>query len=183
MATVEDREGKIRGACLEIGHIINDWRTQAVGGMDTALLLWEVCCIPSLLHGAGTWTDISVATENRLNKIQNWYFRLVYQIGPGASLPSLLWDTITLDMKFRVYIEKIMLILSIRNLEEDTIANMVYREQRENNWPGLAAETAKICKELCIQDCNITGMNKNDFKQILLEACHKKKQGEASALS
>ena len=40
-ATVQDREGKIRGACLEIGQIINDWRSQAVGGMDTALLLWE----------------------------------------------------------------------------------------------------------------------------------------------
>ena len=111
-----------------------------------------------------------------MNKIKNWYFRLVFQIGPGASLPSLLWDTITLDMIFRVDIKKIMLILSIRNLEEDTIANMVYREQRENNWPGLAAETAKICKELCIQDCNITSLNKNDFKQILLEACHKKEK-------
>ena len=154
-----------------------------MGGMDTALLLWEVCCIPSLLHRAGTWTDMSVATENRLNKIQNCYFRLVFHIGPGASLPSLLWDTITLDMIFRVDIEKIMLILSIRNLEEDSIAKMVYREQRENNWPGLAAETAKICKELCIQDCNITSMNKNTFQQILLEACHKKKQGEASTFS
>ena len=65
-----------------------------MGGMDTALLLWEVCCIPSLLHGAGTWTDISAATE-KLDKIQSWYFRLVYQIGPGAPSASLLWDTIT----------------------------------------------------------------------------------------
>ena len=74
LATVEDREGKIRGACLEIVQIINDWRSEAVGGMDTAILLWEVCCIPSLLHGAGTWTDISAATEKKLNAIQNWYF-------------------------------------------------------------------------------------------------------------
>ena len=40
-ATVESREGKIRGACLEISQIINDWRSRAVGGMETALMLWD----------------------------------------------------------------------------------------------------------------------------------------------
>ena len=57
--TVEDKEGKIRGACLEIGIIIDDWRARDLGGMETALMLWETCCVPSLLHGAGTlgWTN------------------------------------------------------------------------------------------------------------------------------
>ena len=173
-ATIEDREGKIRGACLEIGQIVNDWRSQAVGGMDTALLLWETCCIPSLLHGAGTWTDITAAAEKKLNTIQRWYFRLIYQIGPGAPLSSLLWDSITLDMKFRVWIEKILLILAIRNLEEDSIAHLVYREQKEKKWPGLAAETAKICMDLNIEDCNITLLSKKDYKQLVMEACHLK---------
>jgi hypothetical protein len=182
-ATIQDREGKIRGACLEISQIINDWRSQAVGGMDTALLLWEVCCIPSLLHGAGTWTDITEATEKKLNAIQNWYFRLIYQVGPGASLPSLLWDTISLDMKIRVWIEKILLILSIRNLEEDTIANLVYKEQRENNWPGLALETTKICHVLKIEDCNTTYLGKNEYKKILLEACHRKNKEDLQVLA
>ena len=96
-ATVEAREGKIRGACLEISYIVNDWRARVVGGMETALLLWELCCIPSLLHGAGTWVDISAATEKQLNKIQNWYFRLVLQVGPGASLAAMSWDFMMLD--------------------------------------------------------------------------------------
>ena len=52
--TVEAKESKIKGACLEIAVIVNDWRAQTVGGMETALMLWEVCCIPSMLHGAGT---------------------------------------------------------------------------------------------------------------------------------
>ena len=49
--TVAARTGKIKAACLEITQIVNDWRSQAVGGMTTALVLWEACCIPSLLHG------------------------------------------------------------------------------------------------------------------------------------
>ena len=73
--------------------------------MNAAILLWEVCCIPSLLHGAGTWTDITAATEKKLNGIQNWYYRLVYQVGPGAPLGILLWDTITLNMKIQVWIQ------------------------------------------------------------------------------
>ena len=64
--TVEAREGKIKGACMEIASIVNDWRATVAGGMETALLLWEACCIPSLLHGAGTWVDMSRETERRL---------------------------------------------------------------------------------------------------------------------
>ena len=64
--TVASREGKICGACLEIAQVVNDWRSRAVGGLETALFLWESVCIPSLLHGAGTWTEISTETENKL---------------------------------------------------------------------------------------------------------------------
>ena len=38
--TVEDKQGKIKGACLEIGIVINDWRARNIGGMETALMLW-----------------------------------------------------------------------------------------------------------------------------------------------
>ena len=51
LQTIISREGKIRGACLEIAVIINDWRAERLGGMETALMLWERCCIPSMLHG------------------------------------------------------------------------------------------------------------------------------------
>ena len=74
--------------------------------METALLLWEACCIPSLLHGAGTWTEMSRETEQRLNSLQQWYLRLVLQVGPGAPLPSLYWDFSCLEMGLRVDREK-----------------------------------------------------------------------------
>jgi hypothetical protein len=62
-ATIEAREGKIRAACLEIAQIINDWRSHVVGGMETGLLLWEACCVPSLLNGAGTWVEMTKNKE------------------------------------------------------------------------------------------------------------------------
>lgn len=97
--TVNSKLGKIRGASIEIALVINDWRARQVGGMETALMLWEQCCIPSLLHGAGTWVEISSATEKQLNKLQCWYIRLILQIGPGSPLGVLMWDFSLLDMK------------------------------------------------------------------------------------
>ena len=39
--TVDARIGKVKGAVLEIAQIVNDYRVQVVGGMETAILLWE----------------------------------------------------------------------------------------------------------------------------------------------
>ena len=175
-ATVESREGKIRGACLEISQIINDWRSRAVGGMETALMLWEVCCIPSLLHGAGTWTEISAKTEKQLNRCQNWFVRLILQVGPGTPLPSLSWDFSLLDMGLRVKLEKIWLVLHIRNLPDDSLAKKVYTEQKQKNWPGLATETAGICRDMKIPDCNDTNQVKSVYKKEVFEACHRENE-------
>ena len=132
--TVSSKLGKIRGASLEIALVVNDWRAKQIGGMETALMLWEYCCIPSLLHGAGTQVEISSATEKQLNKLQCWYVRLILQIGPGSLIASLMWDFSLLDMSLRVYREKLMMIIHIRDLDNDSLANKVYEEQKA--WFG-----------------------------------------------
>ena len=116
--TVEAKESKIKGACLEIAVIVNDWRAQTVGGMETALMLWEACCIPSMLHGAGTWVDINKATEKKLNALQNWFVRLTLRIGQGSPLVSLFWDFSLLDMSLKIWREKVMMLLHLRSLDE-----------------------------------------------------------------
>ena len=172
-ATVEAREGKIRGACLEIAQIINDWRSHVTGGMETGLLLWEACCVPSLLNGAGTWMEIAKKTEKQLDKIQFWGLRLFLQTGPGTPLVSILWDTAVLQMGLRVKFEKIMLIFHIRSLNKEALAKKMYLEQIEKNWPGLAAETKTICEELDLEDCNTTTQSKEQYKILLTQACHR----------
>ena len=44
METVQKRDGKIRGAALEIAQIVNDWRSHLAGGMMTAVTMLERCC-------------------------------------------------------------------------------------------------------------------------------------------
>ena len=176
LQTVLAREGKIKGASIEIALIINDWRAKVTGGMETALMLWETCCIPSLMHGAGTWVEMPSEAVKRLNKIQNYFVRLVLRIGPGSPLASILWDTSLLDMQFRVYMEKLMIIMHIRSLDEETLANKIYEEQKHNKWPGLYEETRAICEELQIEDCNTTRLGKQQYKVMALAACHRKNE-------
>ena len=173
-ATVAAREGKIKGAALEIVAIVNDWRSEAAGGMEVALTMWEACILPSHLQGAGTWVQISPVTERKLNSLQQWFIRLVLRVGPGAPLASLGWETGMLDMKLRVWREKVMLVMHLRQLGEGTLASQVYREQVARDWPGLAKETRTICENLNIEDCNKTRMSKQDFKVILKTALLKK---------
>ena len=97
LKTIEAKEGKIKAACLEIAAVVEDWRSQVVGGMDSALTMWEACCVPSLLHGAGTWVEITPAAERRLEALQNWFVRLILRVGLGcpsrAVAASLRWET------------------------------------------------------------------------------------------
>ena len=72
--TVKDQEGKIRGANLEIIQIVTDWRSQVVGGMETALVLWESCCVSSLLHAWSWDMDRHICHNNTEIKPNSEFF-------------------------------------------------------------------------------------------------------------
>ena len=171
----------MKGACLEIIQIVNDWRAEVVGGMETGLMLWEKCVIPSLLHGAGTWVQMTADSVRLLNSLQRWFMRMLLQVGPGVPTASLTWESGLLDMEQRVWVEKLMFIFHIRSLDEDTLARQIYEKQKEHKWPGLAEETLNICKELKIEDVNETRMSKKEYKTKLMEACREKDEGKLRA--
>ena len=173
---MRSREGKIRAAGREIATIVEDWRSRAAGGLDTAILLWEACCIPSLLAGCGAWVEMSKATEKKLNHLQNWFLRLILRVGPGAPLESLLWDTAMLDMGLLVWREKLMLAHHVRSLGEETLARRFYEEQRANNWPGLAREAEDICLKLELENVNTTDLDSKNYRKLVTKALHKENE-------
>ena len=51
--TVAAKEGKIKEACIEVANIVNDWRTEIVGGLDADGAIKRKKCFLSgevLLH-------------------------------------------------------------------------------------------------------------------------------------
>ena len=67
-------------------------------------------------------------------------------------------------------------------LEEKSQARQIYEEQMRNKWRGLATETATICQELKIQDCNITTMNISRYKQLVNNALHNENEDRLQLL-
>ena len=63
--------------------------------------------------------------------------------------------------------EKIILVLQIRCLSEETLARRIYEEQKKNNWPGLSKETKEICNALNIEDVNETMQNTKDYRELV----------------
>ena len=74
--------------------------------------------MPSLLHGAGAWMEVSKTTVKKLNQLQQWFLRLILRVGPGTPLAALAWDTGVLDMELRIWKEKLLLVLHLRSLRK-----------------------------------------------------------------
>ena len=171
MATVRDREPKVKAACYEAAAIVEDWRAQCVGGFRSAIDLWEMAVLPSLMYNAGTWVEISKETEEVLENLQLFFMRLVLRVPQGTPKLALRSETGLMSMRLRVYREKCLLVHHIRGLEENAMARMMYEEQRKNSWPGLADEVSRICTILRVEDGNHTSLSKGAYRRVVDSAC------------
>ena len=88
-------------------------------------------------------------------------------------MAGLLWDACLLDMGLRVWREKIMLMLHVRRLDENTLAHRMYRKKRDNSWPGLAEETQSTCEQLEVESVHTTGLDVQAYRKIVTKACHR----------
>ena len=174
--TVEMREKKVKGAMFEAVAIVEDYRAQCLAGFETALQLWELAIIPSLLYSCGVWTEIPSKTLQKLEDLQLFFLRLILRVGPGTPKVALLAQTGMMKMKHRIWIEKVMMIVHIRGLNESALARQIWKEQREQNWPGLSKEVSQICEELGIPDVNESAMvdNKKSVRRMVKSACRSK---------
>ena len=53
-ATIKERTPQVKSAIFEIKGIIEDFRSQRIGGAVGALDLWELSVLPMLLNNSGT---------------------------------------------------------------------------------------------------------------------------------
>ena len=169
-ATVKDRQGKVKAAIMETAAIVEDCRSQCIGGFMAAIDLWELAIIPTLLYNAGTWTEIDDDTIEILEELQLFFLRMILQVPVSTPKASLRWETGLMSMRHRIEKEKIMLINHIKNSDDKTLAKQVYNEQVENGWPGLVEETSNICERLNISDINKTPFDKFELRDVVKKA-------------
>ena len=122
LATVKDREAKIKGACYEVAAIIEDWRAQCLGGFRCALDLFQLAIIPSVLYNSETWVQIPAEAVEILENLQLFFVRLILKVPQGTPKAALRSETGLLSMKLRIWKRKCMLLRHIRCLSTSTLA-------------------------------------------------------------
>ena len=160
--TVKERENRIKGATLEIKSIVDDFRMQRMAGLVAAWELWERALLPSLLAGAGSWIGNIDDTVDLCNKIQNFYWRTILEVPISCPKIALQSETNMIDMKLRIWKLKCLLLIRLKNLDDDSLAKEIWIEERKNNWPGIGRGVSKICEELKISDINTNVVTKKE---------------------
>ena len=163
--TVKKRVGMANLSVFEIKAVVDDARAEAVGRLTVGFTIWETAVIPSLLHGAEVWTEISKKTLKMLEKIQLKYLRLVTGVGTGCPKPILYYHTGTLSMSYRIVLRKILFLHHVATLPLGSLARDTYETMREHNHRGLVSECEPILQEFNIH--NIQAYSKHIFKKLV----------------
>ena len=78
----------MRRAAFEIMSLVNYYRAQRVGSFCTGLLLWESCCVPSLIHNCSTWVGMEREEEKVLNQCQDLFLKLLWATRGAPGRPE-----------------------------------------------------------------------------------------------
>ena len=166
-ASIRDREAKIKGSIYELRALTEDFMMQAVGGMQSAIDLYESCIIPSLLSNCGMWVEMSRKAEDMLDMLQDTFGRVLLSLPLSAPKASLRAALGLMGMKWRVWEAKILLAQAILRQEEGGLAREVLEEQLAMGWPGLGREVSELCSYLHLPDASQVDVKKEVIKKAV----------------
>ena len=128
-ATIKDRTSKIKGSIYELRTVVEDFRMQAVGGMEAAIDLYESCIVPSLITNCATWMEIQKESEDRLDDLQDLFGRVLLKLPQSTPRLAIRGALGLLGSRWRVYQEKVLLVKAIKEQEDGCLAKEVLEEQ------------------------------------------------------
>ena len=80
---------------------------------------------------------------------------------------ALICQTPMICLKWRIWLEKCLMLIRIKNLKDGSLAKNILEEGDMNDWPGLSQEVQLICQEIGIPDINCTEVAKTDIKEAI----------------
>ena len=124
---------------------------QALGSLMSAWILWEKALVPSLISGARTWLGDCTKAAELFYSIQQYYLRIILSVPKSTPKIAMQAEMNAIGFKWRIWLEKCILLRRIRTKEETTLAKMVYEQSIKNSWPGLGKYVKNICLKLAFQ--------------------------------
>ena len=178
LETIRARTGKIKAVSYEIRAIIEDYRSEVVGGALCGLELWRMCALPSLLSSCSTWLEVTPEAVEIAEQLQLDFLRLLFKVPKSCPRAALRSESGLISVKFQIIIAKLSLLFHVRNMEDSTLAKKIYNQQLLYGWPGPIREGVKLCEELGIPDLTKIKASEREFKIMVKEACRLKDEQE-----
>ena len=174
--TIMDRYSRVFASILETRAIVQDCRSQVVGGITAGLDIWETAHIPSLLNNSENWIQISKESLDKLEELQNTLYRMLLAVPRTTPVPSLAWDLGGVKMKFRIIAKKLLFVHHLTNLGDQSLAKEVLTLQDHHNLPGLVSECKDYFQKYQLPGIFKEPMKINKWKSLMKKKCMKQTQ-------
>ena len=137
--TVMRRIGIAKQAVYEIRAVIEDKRSETIGGINLAFDIFNACVMSMVIHNSETWCSIPKKTYKVINDLFLLFFRCIFRIGVGTPIVNFFWESATIKPKYQILQRTLMFIFHLANLPSSALSHQVYRLQSENELPGLVS--------------------------------------------
>ena len=150
--TIHQRKGLVQRLISEIRVVINDCRSDGIGGLLVGLEIWRKAVIPFLFNNSGSWVETPKKALNLLNFLTHAFFRTLFCSPKGTPIVMFFWDTGTLLNENFLILQKLLLLHHIVSLSNNCLAKEVLLLQsEEEELPGLLKDCELHLQQLGIQ--------------------------------
>ena len=167
ITTVKKRYGKAIEAVLDIKNIVEDVRAVPVGGIETGLEIFELSVIPFLLFNCEIWDHIPSEAMKHMERVHLTFLRNLLKTPISTPIPSLYWETGSVDMISKINQRKLTFYHHVMNLEERSLAKVIAKIQLKNKYPGLMLECEELLKEYNLYDKEPESYSKFSWKKLV----------------
>ena len=175
ITTVKKRYGVVMSTIMDVKSIVDDKRSNSIGGLRVGLDVFELSIIPFLLNNSETWDYIPQEAMDILQKVQNTFFcALMGTPIKGTPKPSLLWETGSLSIRMRIVEKKLNFYYHLKNLKKHSLASRILEIQEKCNFSGLSKECKELLDELSLSSINPENVKKSWWKNEVKKAANKR---------
>ena len=163
---IVDRVNKAKTCMIESLSLCSEI-TIGVYILQSLLMTHDMMFIPTLLYGAQTWTNLTVADEKQLKTIQLKFLKRIMRVPSSACNAIIYLELGVLPVSFEIHIMKLMFLHHILTLEDDDPVKRTYQEQstipEEKNWAKEVSEL-RLKYEIDEGEEEIAGLSKEQWK-------------------
>ena len=175
-ATVNKRLGLATRAIYEARAVVEDRRSESVGGIITAFEIWERSIIPMLLFSCEIWPELPKKTLKSLDTITIKFLRVTLGLGKKSGpIASLYWSTGTYFMSNRILKAKLMFIHHLANLPEG-LGKDFYNVQNSLELPGIVSDCKVYLEEWNLG--NVEHYTKSQWRKTIGSKIYEKNRSE-----